>query len=572
MTQEYRVLARKYRPQTFDDLVGQEVLVRTLSNAIKSGRLAHAYLLTGIRGIGKTTTARIIAKALNCIGEDGKGEATTSPCGVCPNCLQISEDRHPDVMEMDAASRTGVGDIRDLIETVHYAPTQARYKIYIIDEVHMLSTSAFNALLKTLEEPPPHVKFVFATTETRKIPVTILSRCQRFDLKRLDVDMLAEHLNNVCKKEDVSAEEEGLRLIAMSAEGSVRDGLSLIDRAISHSYDEGGKAIPVTTDAIRGMLGLADKTKVFEMMEAMFEGKVPEALEALAYQYNNGSDVILLLQDMMAITHLITRLKLDPKDDLGPSYSQTEREYAKTLSEKLSVPNLTRAWQMLLKGLDEAKRAPDPLMAAEMVMIRLCHASDLPSPEHLIKQIKEQGVEPSAPTPPNGGGGGTRASAPATASAAVASQPVQQAVSQPQPEPVAQASHLTLAANNPAIELNSYLEVVQYFAEQKEMRMKHALEVNLAPVAFEQGTITVKKVNDFSQDILRDITTKLRNATDKPWAFEFAEADNVTTLAQDRKAAKEAAIEKVKQSPEVAPILHAFEGAVITNIREEESE
>ncbi|MEQ1705724.1 MAG: DNA polymerase III subunit gamma/tau, partial [Rickettsiales bacterium] len=385
---EYRVLARKYRPTNFHDLIGQEVLVRTLSNAIKSNRIAHAFLLTGIRGIGKTTTARIIARALNCIGADGKGGATINPCGVCPHCLMISEDRHVDVLEMDAASHTGVGDIRDLIDTVRYLPTTARYKIYIIDEVHMLSNNAFNALLKTLEEPPPHVKFIFATTESRKIPVTILSRCQRFDLKRIDSEMLAAHLSNIATKEQVQAEEEAIKLISIAAEGSVRDSLSLLDQAIARGIEENGD-FKVTAAAVRQMLGAADHSSTFRLLDILLQGKVAEALEDIEKQYGAGSDPLMIVQDALEMVHLITRVKVAPLALSDISLSEHDRASAKKLADALSMPVLTRLWQMLLKGISEVKIAPSPLSALEMLLVRIAYSAQLPTPIEIIRSISD---------------------------------------------------------------------------------------------------------------------------------------------------------------------------------------
>ena len=388
---EYRVLARKYRPTNFDDLIGQEVLVRTLSNAIKSNRIAHAFLLTGIRGIGKTTTARIIARALNCIGADEKSGPTINPCGVCAHCRMIAEDRHVDVLEMDAASHTGVNDIRDLIDTVRYLPTTARYKIYIIDEVHMLSNNAFNALLKTLEEPPPHVKFIFATTESRKIPVTILSRCQRFDLKRIDSDMLATHLSNIAIKEQVQAEEEAIKLIAIAAEGSVRDSLSLLDQAIARGVEENGD-LKVTTAAVRQMLGAADHSATFRLLDILLRGEVASAIEDVEKQYGAGSDPLMIVQDTLEMVHLITRVKVAPLALSDVSLSEHDRASAKKLADALSMPVLTRLWQMLLKGISEVKIAPSPLSALEMLLVRIAYSAQLPTPIEVIRSISENQI------------------------------------------------------------------------------------------------------------------------------------------------------------------------------------
>ncbi len=379
----YRVLVRKYRPSTFDELIGHEAMVKTLSNALEAGRLAHAFVLTGTRGIGKTTTARIIARGLNCTGPDGNGGPTVSPCGVCPNCVAIAEDRHQDVLEMDAASRTGVDDIRELIDGVRYLPVAARFKIYIIDEVHMLSKNAFNALLKTLEEPPEHVKFIFATTEIRKIPVTVLSRCQRFDLKRVDGDTLAAYFATIAEKEQAEIEEDALALIARAAEGSVRDGLSLLDQAIAH-----GDGM-VTALQVRDMLGLADRTRILDLLGLLMEGNIKDALALLREQYDSGADPVVIIQDLLELTHWLTSLKVTPEAANNIAMAGGEITRGEEMAKKLSMPVLARTWQMLLKGLDEVSHAPMPLAAAEMVLVRLAYVSELPTPNDLARQIAE---------------------------------------------------------------------------------------------------------------------------------------------------------------------------------------
>ena len=385
----YRVLARKYRPTDFDQLIGQEAMVRTLRNALEAGRLAHAFILTGVRGIGKTTTARIIARALNCVGPDGRGAATMHPCGVCAHCRAIAEDRDVDVLEIDAASHTGVDHMRELTDSVRYAPVAARVKVYIIDEVHMLSREAFTALLKTLEEPPPRVTFIFATTEIRKVPVTVLSRCQRFDLRRLSVERLAEHLSAIAAKEDAKIDPAAVALIARAAEGSVRDGLSLLDQAIAYG-DAGGEA------EIRRMLGLADRTRILDLLDAVFGGDIAPALAILGEQYQTGADPIAILQDLLELTHWLTRLKLVEAVGDDVSVAASARARGRVMADKLSMAALARAWQMLLKGLAEAQAAPQPLAAAEMVLIRLCHVADLPTPAELATQLADQSAPPAA--------------------------------------------------------------------------------------------------------------------------------------------------------------------------------
>ncbi|MBT3908204.1 MAG: DNA polymerase III subunit gamma/tau, partial [Rhodospirillaceae bacterium] len=385
----YRVLARKYRPTTFDELIGQDVLVRTLTNAFNMGRLAHAFILTGVRGIGKTTTARIIARALNCIGPDGTGDPTTSPCGVCEHCRAIAEDRHVDILEMDAASRTGVDDIRELIDGVRYRPTQARYKVYIIDEVHMLSRNAFNALLKTLEEPPEHVKFVFATTEIRKVPVTVLSRCQRFDLSRVDAETLSAHFAGIAKKEGAAFTETALNLIVRAADGSVRDGLSLLDQAISQV--EAGLGVEIGDEQVRAMLGLADRSQTFMLLEAILGGDVPQALNLFDQQYIAGADPAAILEDMLDVVHWLTRIKIVPAVADEAGVPEMERVRGKDLEARLKMPALARAWQMMLKGLQEVRVAPSARQATEMVLVRLAYSATLPTPEAALQSLPAGG-------------------------------------------------------------------------------------------------------------------------------------------------------------------------------------
>jgi len=396
----YRVLARKYRPSTFAELIGQEAMVRTLTNAIATGRIAHAFILTGVRGVGKTTTARIIARALNCVGPDGKGGPTASPCGVCEPCRAIADDRFVDVMEMDAASRTGVDEIRELTDGVRYKPVAARFKIYIIDEVHMLSKAAFNALLKTLEEPPPDVKFIFATTEIHKVPVTVLSRCQRFSLRRVPLDLLSAHYAAIAEKEAVKAEPLAIALIARAADGSVRDGLSILDQAMAL----GGEAI--TEAAVREMLGIADRGLVFDLLEAALKGDAATALGQMKALYDGGADPVIVLQDLLELAHFLTRLKLAPNAGEGDPALEGDRTRGAPLAQKLGIPALTRAWQLLLKGLGEAQAAPSPLQAAEMVLVRLAYVADLPAPADIIRALDRAQCRPigAARQPQRGAG------------------------------------------------------------------------------------------------------------------------------------------------------------------------
>ncbi|WP_415836554.1 DNA polymerase III subunit gamma/tau, partial [Palleronia rufa] len=380
----YQVLARKYRPQTFADLVGQDAMVRVLSNAFEADRIAQAFIMTGIRGTGKTTTARIIAKGMNCVGPDGQGGPTVSPCGACEPCRAIAEGRHVDVMEMDGASQTGVGDIRDnIISTVSYAPASARYKIYIIDEVHMLSTSAFNALLKTLEEPPAHVKFIFATTEIRKVPVTVLSRCQRFDLRRIEPEQMIAMLGRIAAAEGAAVSDEALALIARAAEGSARDAQSLLDQAISHGAGE------TTAEQVRAMLGLADRGRVLDLFDMVMRGDAAAALSELSGQYADGADPLAVLRDLAEITHWISVVKITPGAADDPTVGPDERARGRDMADRLPMRALTRMWQMLLKALEEVGHAPNAMMAAEMAIIRLTHVADLPSPGDLVRRLND---------------------------------------------------------------------------------------------------------------------------------------------------------------------------------------
>src|SRR5512134_1593119 len=391
----YRVLARKYRPATFASLIGQEALVRTLSNAFRVGRIAHAYMLSGVRGVGKTTTARIIARALNCTGPDGTGKMTIEPCGICEHCVAIAEDRHLDVIEMDAASHTGVDNIRELLDGVPYRPALARYKVYIIDEVHMLSEKAFNALLKTLEEPPEHVKFIFATTEIRKVPVTVLSRCQRFDLRRIGADELTRYFLKIAAAEGATVSDAAAAMIARAADGSARDGLSLLDQAIALSHGA------IDAAQVRDMLGLADRTQLIDLYEDVLKGNAADALKRLNSMHQAGADAAIVLQDMLELTHWLTRAKITPEPLSDPATPEAERAWGAKVTPELSVPVLARLWQMLLKGLAEVQAAPQPLAAAEMVLIRLMHAANMPDPADLVRRLSEGGT--AVPAQPSAG-------------------------------------------------------------------------------------------------------------------------------------------------------------------------
>jgi len=558
----YRVLARKYRPQTFADLIGQEVLVRTLTNAFASGRIAHAFLLTGIRGIGKTTTARIIARGLNCIGADGKGEATTDPCGVCANCIAIRDDRHVDVIEMDAASRTGVDDIREIIDSVQYAPTSARYKVYIIDEVHMLSKNAFNALLKTLEEPPPHVKFIFATTEIRKIPVTIISRCQRFDLRRVDGDTLTRHLISVAEREQVALDALSAELIAVAAEGSVRDALSILDQAMALETDATG-ATHITPESLREMLGIADKSRSFLLLEQVLTGKVEAALSLVGTLYQQGIDPSLLLNDLMEITHYLTRILAAPSLAGDVHYSPQEQETAKRLAADLSVPALARAWQILLKGAEEMRETSQPLAGLEMILVRLGYASELPPPATLIRQLQEgSGSLPLASLPSEASSkeGGQKNTLPAAAS------PL------PQRREEIHPSRATLHASTPAAlalqpeilpTLATFEDVVALFESKREAILTHHLTHDLRLVRFTTGRIEMRPVTHLAPDIPARINRHLSDWTGTRWNLVFSEEEGAPTLADQKKQALEKARAYAASHPKVQAVLNAFPGAKI---------
>lgn len=551
---EYRVLARKYRPTTFADLVGQEALVRTLKNAIETNRIAQAYILTGIRGVGKTTSARIIARALNCVGPDGKGGMTTQPCGVCEHCRAIAEDRHVDVVEIDAASNTGVANVREIIETTRYNPTSARFKIYIIDEVHMLSTAAFNALLKTLEEPPERVKFIFATTEIRKVPTTVLSRCQRFDLRRVEPELLTAHFKNIVQKENVAAEEEALKLIARAADGSVRDGLSLLDQAIAHG---GGD---VTAEFVRAMIGLADRAAVVDLYEQIMKGEIKEALESFSKQYASGADPAIVLQDLLELTHWLTRVKIAPELADDGSMAAAERQRCTEMAEKLPMSVLTRTWQMLLKGIDETLKAPSEKQAAEMVLIRLAYAADLPTPGDIIKEIKSGGISVSA----------------AQTSAAPSVPPAGSAQSG--------WSGVRISGNTvPAVQtrpqetvmFNSLADIAAYAYKQNEMMFAYNVENYVSLVSFEQGKIEFFPMDRAPNNLAGEMVEKLRQWTGRQWVVTVVSRQGGQTLIQQARTNAENLKKTMTQHPLVTAVLKAFPGARIDTIRlqkEEENE
>jgi DNA polymerase-3 subunit gamma/tau len=511
---EYRVLARKYRPQTFGELIGQDAMVTTLGNAIKRGRLAHAFLLTGVRGVGKTSTARLIAKALNCIGPDGQGGPTIDPCGVCEPCRAIAEGRHIDVIEMDAASHTGVDDVREIIDAARYAAVSARFKIYIVDEVHMLTKNAFNALLKTLEEPPAHVKFLFATTEVNKVPVTVLSRCQRFDLRRITPDLLAAHFARVAEAEGVQAEPEALALVARAAEGSARDGLSLLDQAIAHAGLEGGG---VTAAAVREMLGLSDRSATRDLLGLLLAGDGAGALAALRRQYDYGVDPQTVLRALLEAVHGATVVKLGAASDAAQS--NEEREAYQEWATRLSFPVLHRLWQLLLKGHDEVARAAMPIEAAEMALLRVVHASSLPDPGELLKRL-----EAGAPA-----GAAPRAAPPAAPSG-----------------PSAQALPATLHA------------LAELLADNGRHKLSVEVKTCIRPVSYAPPELTISTAKPIPADLVRELTAALKEITGQNWKIATYDAPGEPTIAEAEAAAEAAEKQAIMDLPVVQAALAAF--------------
>ena len=544
----YKVLARKYRPMDFSGLIGQGAMVRTLANAFDTGRLAHAFILAGVRGVGKTTTARIIAKALNCIGKNGDGGSTINPCNQCEVCKAISEDRNLDVYEMDAASRTGVDDIRELIEGVRYKPVSNRYKVYIIDEVHMLSRNAFNALLKTLEEPPEHVKFIFATTEIRKVPVTVLSRCQRFDMRRVNTEALSKHFSEIAELENAEISEQSLSLIARVSDGSVRDGQSLLDQIITTSRREHRK---IEENDVREILGLADRERSFDLLEEVLEGKVEKALETVHQDYKNGSEPISILQDLLELVHWITRAKISPGALEDLSNPESERKRGKILANKISMVDLSRAWQMLIKGLQEVQSAPTPIQALEMILIRLAFLSDLPSPADIVANFKNDVINSSEKVAvPNKDG---------------------QLIDPGSLTKSLNGGELELKPKSkptPGIKLDTFEQLIDVLEDHDELILKSDLVKNVHLVSFETGKIEIRLGEAANPDTPMQLYSFLNSVAEERWTVSLA-TEGVSSTLNDQRGLEEKTLRtEVMKSPLIQSVIETFPGAEIENIRQ----
>ena len=580
--QPYRVLARKYRPSTFADLIGQEPMVRTLANAFETGRVHQAYILTGVRGVGKTTTARILARAFNYEAPGVDGPTIHMPT-LGTHCQAIIDSRHVDVIEMDAASHTGIDDIREIIDNARYRPVMARAKVYIVDEVHMLSKAAFNGLLKTLEEPPEHVKFLFATTEIDKVPVTVRSRCQRFDLRRIEADALAAHLSSICDKEGVSIEPEALGLIARAAEGSARDALSLLDQSIAHSGAGAGGA-RIEAETVRRMLGLADRSRVIDLFEALMRGQIAAALGLLKEQYDLGADPAQVLADLGAFVHFVTRVKLTPEAARDPAATPEEARRAQDFAGRLSIRVLTRAWQMLLKGLQEAREAPRPLASADMTLVRIAYAADLPSLEDALKALEDRVGRggPSRPAPsaaprgegPSGAASSFRETPRHTPSALLATDAAPPRVA---PRAAAAPAPRVQAAPAPSPQqhgptLARFEDVVALAEAQRDIQLKIALERDVRLVSFEQGRIAFALAPGGAPNLHQTLARRLQEWTGERWMTAISQKEGRPTLAETRDAESDRKLSEGAADPTVQRILEAFPGAKLTAIRKTEDE
>ena len=555
----YRVLARKYRPSGFEDLIGQEAVVRTVSNAFETGRIPQAWILTGVRGVGKTTTARILARALNYELPDGsvKGPTIHMPdLGV--HCQAIMESRHMDVLEMDAASHTGVDDVRQINDSVRYAPASARYKVYIIDEVHMLSTAAFNAFLKTLEEPPEHSKFVFATTEIRKVPVTVLSRCQRFDLRRVEADVLMTHLANIAAKEGVEAETEALGIIARAAEGSVRDSLSLLDQAIAHA------AGPVRADAVRQMLGLADRTRVIDLFEHLIRGDIASAFKEFREQYDTGADPVVVLSDLAEFVNFVTRVKIVPATADNVAFGETERKRARDFAAKISMRVLSRMWQMLLKGTAEVQGATRPAAAAEMVLVRIAYVADMPTPDEAIRMIEQNGGASATVT--NAAPRQTASAPVASMSTSPRSVAAPRASAEPSMRPQMAAPSPDVQAA-PARRIASFPELVALAGEKRDLLTRAALEADVRLVRIEDGLLEVALERSAARTLINDLSRKLEQWTGRRWTVIVSNEAGQPTLRAQNEAAKNVRERAAESDPRVKEVLARFPGAKLVEVR-----
>ncbi len=558
----YRVLARKYRPSSFDDLIGQDAVVRTVSNAFETGRIPQAWILTGVRGVGKTTTARILARALNYELPDGsvKGPTIHMPVpGV--HCQAIMESRHMDVLEMDAASHTGVDDVRQINDSVRYAPASARYKVYIIDEVHMLSTAAFNAFLKTLEEPPEHAKFVFATTEIRKVPVTVLSRCQRFDLRRVEADVLMAHLSKIAAKEGVEVEPEALGIIARAAEGSVRDSLSLFDQAIAHAAGQ------VRADDVRQMLGLADRTRVIDLFEHLVRGDIAGAFKEFREQYDTGADPVVVLSDLAEFVNFVTRVKVVPATADNVAFGETERLRARDFAAKISMRVLSRMWQMLLKGITEAQGATRPAAAAEMVLVRIAYVADMPTPDEAIRMIEQNG----GASPVIAGNAAPARAAPAVPVSSMPSSPMRASAAPrssaepaPRPQMIAPPAE---AQSAPARRIASFPELVALAAEKRDLLTKGALEADVRLVRIEDGRLEVALERSAARTLINELSRKLEQWTGRRWTVVVSNEAGQPTLRSQNEVARNQRERAAESDPRVQEVLARFPGAKVVEVR-----
>ena len=553
-TTAYRVLARKYRPETFADLVGQEAMVRTLKNAFAADRIAQAFIMTGIRGTGKTTTARIIAKGMNCIGTDGTSGPTTEPCGACEHCTAIMEGRHVDVIEMDAASNTGVANIREIIDSVHYRAASARYKVYIIDEVHMLSTGAFNALLKTLEEPPEHVKFIFATTEIRKVPVTVLSRCQRFDLRRIEPEVMIALLRKIASSESAEIADDALALITRAAEGSARDATSLLDQAISHGAGE------TTALQVRAMLGLADRARVLDLLDMLLRGDAAGALTEIGAQYSEGADPMAVLRDLAEITHWISVVKITPDAADDPTISPEERDRGRVMADTLPIRVLTRLWQMLLKALEEVAAAPNAMMAAEMAIIRLTHVADLPTPDELVRTLQNTPVPAGGSPITTGGtqhGGSAGAQAVQHAQTRMASAP----------NGAGQTTSLAQYPESALAHYPTFEHVLELIRHNRDVKLLVEVETSLQLAAYRPGRIEFVPTDAAPRDLAQRLGAKLQLWTGNRWAVTIVNSGGAPTIASLRDAKDNAMRAQAEEHPLMQAVLAQFPQAKIVAIR-----